>query len=244
MAPTGTLSFYLKTETLTWKRKQYYCPGEETQACLNPKNPGANPRSRPRAGRAKRGLTLTNASSLWLPPRLLVRRPYAGPALLRAPPRPRLFPLRGRNCLQTRKRVSWSRGQSVECEFRLSCLNLRLAVPPPAPGVWGPLKSLRHPPNTQNSDASMGGRGLPFGFEIREVGPRPSRPLEGSAGRPSGEAGPHLGREILESSALPGDARTSPHPAFSSAVLCSPGLPPVRPRLSSPWVGEVTKGLS
>lgn len=91
----------------------------------------------------------------------------------------------------------------------------------------------------------MGGRGLPFGFEIREVGPRPSRPLEGSAGRPSGEAGPHLGREIMESSALPGDARTSPHLASPSAVSSAPqAFPPVRPRVSSPWVGEVTKGLS
>lgn len=106
------------------------------------------------------------------------------------------------------------------------------AAKSPAPPL-----SARPPPN---SDASVGGQGLPFGFEIREVGPRRSRPLGGSAGRPLGEAGPHLGGEVR---------RAQPSPETLALTLTSrppppapplPGPPPVSPRLSS-LCWEVTK---
>lgn len=197
-------------------------------------------------GSAHPGLSPANASSLWLPlaleaPPSAPRGPYAGLALLCAPPRPRLFPLRARRGLQTRKRVSWSRGQSVECEFRLYCLNLRLAVPLVYPRGVGAAKIPApplQPPPPPKFRRSFGGRGLPFGFEIREVGARSSRPLGGSAGRPSGEAGSHLGREVRrtrpsrETLALPLISRPSPR------ALPLPGSPPVSPRLSSLCVGK------
>uniref|UniRef100_UPI00063CDDEE zinc finger protein 415-like n=1 Tax=Odobenus rosmarus divergens TaxID=9708 RepID=UPI00063CDDEE len=69
-------------------------------------------------------------------------------------------------------------------------------------------------------------RGRPeasLGFEIREVGPRLSRPLEGSAGRRSGEAGSHLGREILSP---PGRRARLPSPRGPlGRLICSPGQP-------------------